>query len=144
MGQLRSLRLFTTGDNGEIVMADIGGTVTNKELMMEKIVKFLLTIPGSNIVDPSYGSLLADKAYLARFGNDLASIKLLILTTIDAANAFFKGNLSITNTVGKTTTTTAFDHMELTNLYVSEDDPTVFYSEILVYFSDGTVYNITV
>jgi len=128
---MRSPNVFTVDDNGQLQVSKIAGEVTGIDLMLQKIVKFFLTIPGSNIADPNYGTLLGDKANLAYLGSDVESVRTLLTNVVDSANIYFKG-------------TADFDHMELNNVYISEIDPTVFYSEIFVYLADGSIYNITV
>lgn len=113
------------------------GAVTDMDLLLQKIVKFLLTAQGTNIADVNYGTYLGDKAYLARMGNDLSAIKLLVANAIDSANTYFAG--SPTGLPNKN-----FDHITVQNVYVSNSDPTVFFAETLVYLTDGTIYSLTV
>lgn len=127
---MRMPSIFTTDEYGKLVVSDINGEVTNEQLLLEKIIKFLLTIPGSNLADLNYGSLLGDKALLAKMGNELSAVNLLIVNAVDTANTYFKGE-------------PLFKSMQLNNLFVSEEDPTVFYAEIFVYLTDGSIITIT-
>lgn len=136
---MKAIRVFDVDPiTQKLILTSNIGSVTGTDLLLQKIAKFLLTKPGSNLVDSNYGTLLGDKGYLARMGANMSSVKLLIVHAVDTANTYFSGAPTDSSLQGN------FDHMELNNVYVSADDPTVFYAEIFVYLTDGGIYNLTV
>ena len=120
--------------------AEISGVQT----LLQKIVLFLRTRPGSDAYSPSRGSILGDPAALSRALGNISQLRVLITDAVDRCQNYIIEQQALQREQGQYVSPDAtLTLLEVNNIYQG-DDPTSILVEILVYTEGNKQYFLTV
>lgn len=141
---MRSLQIYYPDVNGilQMQLSTSGAEVASPiQTLLNKITKCLLTKPGSNLYVET-GSVLGDKALIARMGNDLDKIRYLVNDAISGVERSILAEQALaTNVVDDES---ALSSLTLSDIFRDEKDQTVIYVEVVVKTKNNNNYYLTV
>jgi hypothetical protein len=142
---MRSIKIYNVDPHtGLYQMSATGllGQVSGSDVLLQKVAKLINTAIGSNQFSPTLGSAIGNKTALT-FNTDMGRVEVLIHQAIeDVQNSIIKEQTE-DGTTGMTGDQ-ILDRLEVSQILQDAADPTVFYAEILVYTTDGSVFLTTV
>ncbi len=113
--------------------------VTGVEILLERVAKLLLTSVSSNVFTPSHGTAIGDKTTMT-FSNPV-QVELAINSAVEAAQeTILAEQLELDNVPDEQ----LLDRLEISQIFKSAQDPTVWHVEILVHTKQNQTFYLTV
>jgi hypothetical protein len=112
------------------------------DLLLEKIVKLLLTKVGSNKFNPELGSIIGSRENLT-INTDSARIEIIVHQAVEQVQEMILAEQSAVG-LDKYSKNELLDSMQISNIVVSETDPTMVLAEVQVLTRGNQTYIVTV
>ena len=145
---MRTLQVFYPDSTTGVLISGFPGghpaSIDGSMTLMQDIVLYLKTRPGSDSFDPTRGSILGDPGALSKALRDPGQLKVLVTGDVSNCQSYIIAQQEDQRQAGvKLSTNETLVQLEVNNVYQGAD-PTSIFVEILVHTAGNQQFTVTV